>query len=151
MRYVNYSYNTILTYLPIPIHPFIHPSIHQSIHPSIHTSINPPIRPSVRRSVHPSIHLFIHPIGGVNLVRNLGVVDSGQTNFDFSMQILEKFRFFQAISLKKIPIFTGKFTINFDFSGNFKKEFEFSGKNWPFTATSWQIILFLFKSYHFRT
>src|SRR6218665_1836317 len=54
------------------------------------------------------------------------------------------------IRVKKILIYPGKFPKNFDFSGKFKK-FEFSGKNWPITATSWQIILFLFKSHHFRT
>src|SRR6218665_793166 len=31
------------------------------------------------------------------------------------------------------------------------KKNRFSGKNWPFTTTSGQIILFLFKSDHFRT
>jgi len=36
------------------------------------------------------------------------------------------------------------------FSDNLKK-IEFPGKNWSFTATSGQIILFLFKSHHFRT
>src|SRR6218665_1267590 len=36
------------------------------------------------------------------------------------------------------------------FSGNFTN-FDFLGKNWPFTATSGQIILFFFKSHHFRT
>src|SRR6218665_852864 len=47
-------------------------------------------------------------------------------------------------------MFPVKFMENFDFSGNLKK-IEFPGKNLPFTATSWQIILFLFKSHHFRT
>src|SRR6218665_441977 len=36
------------------------------------------------------------------------------------------------------------------FSGNLKK-FDFPGKNYPFTATSGQIILFLYKIHHFRT
>src|SRR6218665_1378862 len=47
------------------------------------------------------------------------------------------------IRVKKISIFPGKF----------RKNFDFPGKNWPFrpTATSGQIILFLFKSHHFRT
>ena len=66
----------------------------------------------------------------VNLVWNLGVVDSGQKKFDF----------FQA-NFRKISIF----------SGNFTKNVDFPGKNLPFTATSWQIILFLFKSQHFQT
>src|SRR6218665_3017348 len=51
-------------------------------------------------------------------------------NFNFPRQISEKFRFSQAIS---------------------QKNFNFPGKNWPFTATSEQVILFLFKSHHFRT
>jgi len=37
-----------------------------------------------------------------------GVVDPGQQNFDFSMQISEKFSLFQAI-LQKISIFSGTF------------------------------------------
>src|SRR6218665_2421404 len=37
------------------------------------------------------------------------------------------------------------------FQGKFPNSFDFSGKNWPFTATSGQIILFLFKSHHFQT
>src|SRR6218665_3831622 len=49
--------------------------------------------------------------------------------FDFLRQIFEKFRFFQAIL----------------------KIFDFPAKNCSFTATSGQIILFLFKSLHFRT
>src|SRR6218665_2547443 len=59
-----------------------------------------------------------------------GVVGPGK-KIDFSRQISEKNSFF---------------------SGNFTKQFRyFPGKNWPFTATSGQIILFLFKSHHFRT
>src|SRR6218665_1576913 len=50
------------------------------------------------------------------------------------------FRFFQANFLK-ISLF----------SGNFTKKFNFPGKSWPFTATSGQIIPFLFKSHHFGT
>jgi len=45
---------------------------------------------------------------GVNLVWNLGVMDPGQQNVDFSRQIFEKFDFFQAISPKN-SIFSGKF------------------------------------------
>ena len=33
----------------------------------------------------------------------------------------------------------------------FHKKVDFTGRNWPFTATSGQIILFLFQSHHFRT
>src|SRR6218665_3250513 len=40
---------------------------------------------------------------------------------------------------------------NFDFFRQFLKKFDFPGKNCSFTATSGQIILFLFKSHHFRT
>src|SRR6218665_3845363 len=47
------------------------------------------------------------------------------------------------------------FLANFEkfrfFSGNFIKKFRFSRQNWPFTAASGQIILFFFKSHHFRT
>src|SRR6218665_1133268 len=49
--------------------------------------------------------------------------------FNFSRQISEKFRFFRAMSQK----------------------IRLSRQNWPFTATSEKIILFLFKSNHFRT
>src|SRR6218665_196694 len=74
------------------------------------------------------------------------------------------------IRVKKISISIGKFMINFNFfrqfykiissfAGKFPKILIFSGnkkidfpsKKSPFTATSGQIILFLFKSHHFRT
>ena len=40
---------------------------------------------------------------------------------------------------------------NFDFFVKFIKKIWFSRQNYLFTATSGQIILFLFKSHHFRT
>jgi len=40
---------------------------------------------------------------------------------------------------------------NFDFPSKLSTNFDFPGKNRPFTATSGQIILFLFTSHHFRT
>ena len=58
----------------------------------------------------------------------------------FQGKFAKNFEFFQII-LYKIPIFHGKFPKNIDFPG----------KNWLFTAISGQIILFLFKSHHFRT
>jgi len=62
-----------------------------------------------------------------------------------------KFQCFKA-NFQKISIFQGKFSKSFDFfPGNFTKNFDFPGKNVPFIATSGQIILFLFKSHHFRT
>src|SRR6218665_3877528 len=67
---------------------------------------------------------------GVNLVLNLGRSWIRVNKIDFSRQIFENFDFFHALSHKK---------------------FDFSGKDLSFTATSWQIILFLFKSHHFRT
>jgi len=60
-------------------------------------------------------------LSGVNLIWNLGVMDPDKKN--------RKISIFQAIL----------------------KNLEFSGKNWTFTATSWQIILYLFKSHHFQT
>src|SRR6218665_1925491 len=51
----------------------------------------------------------------------------------------------------KKSIFPGTFSKNFDFSGNFTKYLYFPFKNWSFTATSGQIIPFLFKSHHFQT
>ena len=82
----------------------------------------------------------------VNLVWNLKGRGSGQQNFDFSRQISEKFRIFQAISRKmsiipgkflknfkffqahlwKISIFSGNFSNNFDFFRQFLKNFDFS-------------------------
>src|SRR6218665_336610 len=53
----------------------------------------------------------------------------GLNKFDFSRHISEEFRFS---------------------SGNFTKNFNFPRNNWPFTATSGQIILFRFKSHRFR-
>ena len=58
--------------------------------------------------------------------------------------------FFQAIS-QQILIFPGKFLKNFDFFRQILKNFDFPGKNCSFTATSGQIILFLFEGHHFRT
>src|SRR6218665_3582509 len=71
---------------------------------------------------------------------------------------------------QKISISTGKFPKNFNFSRNFIKEYrvfqanfrkflffqaikkvDFPTKKCPLTATSGQVILFLFKSNHFRT
>jgi len=69
--------------------------------------------------------LYTPTASGVNLVWNVGVVDPGKKT-RFSMQIFEKFRFFQAISHNKFD-FPGKFTKNFDFLGNFTKKFEFPG------------------------
>src|SRR6218665_4077316 len=86
---------------------------------------------------------------GVNLVLNLGVVDPGQQNFDFYRQISEKFQFFQAILQKNIE-FCRQISENFDFFRQLKKSI-FQANNYPFTATSGQIILVLFKSNHFRT
>jgi len=65
-------------------------------------------------------------------------------------QIFENFNFLGNFT-QKIRFFTGKFSKYFDFSGNFTKNFEIPGKNWSFTATSGQTILFLSKRQHFRT
>src|SRR6218665_2725508 len=55
------------------------------------------------------------------------------------------------IRVKKI-YFSRQIFENFDFFRPFHtKMLIFSGKNWSFTATSGQIILFLYKSHHFRT
>src|SRR6218665_1640334 len=59
---------------------------------------------------------------------------------NFFMQFLLKSRFFQA-NFRRISIF----------SGNFTKNFDFPGKNRSFTATSEQIILCFFKTHRFRT
>src|SRR6218665_2593276 len=57
------------------------------------------------------------------------VVDPGKKNRFFQANF-RKFRFFRPFHTKTLI---------------------FSGKNWSFTATSGQIILFLYKSHHFRT
>ena len=62
----------------------------------------------------------------------------------------QKIRFFSGYFTKK-SIFRGKFPTNFDFFRQFHKNVDFPAKNWLFTAISRQIILFLFKSHHFRT
>src|SRR6218665_3879302 len=77
-----------------------------------------------------------------------GIVDPGRNKLDFFKQISENNSIFYAISLKHFE-FPGKFPKNFDFFKQFQKEIAFPGKNGPFTATSGQIILFLFKSHHF--
>ena|SRR6218665_3627883 len=67
---------------------------------------------------------------------------------------------FWPLLVQRPSISSGNFTKNSIFHANFRKisifrkclkTFEFQGKNWPFTATSWQIIPFFFKSHHFRT
>src|SRR6218665_3355127 len=78
-----------------------------------------------------------------------GVVDPGQKNVNFYRQISENIQFFQAILQKNIE-FCRQISENFDFFRQLKR-FDFQAKNCPFTATSGQIILFLFKSNHFRT
>src|SRR6218665_1114320 len=72
----------------------------------------------------------------------------------------KKNRFLEA-NFRKCSISSGNFTKKFrffeenfrkiSFFRKFKKKLEYPGKNWPFTATSWQIIIFLFKGHHFRT
>ena len=67
----------------------------------------------------------------INLVWNLGVVDLGRQNFNFSRQISKKFSFFQSVSQKifrffqanfwKISIFSGKFLKNRFFQAILKK------------------------------
>src|SRR6218665_670140 len=86
---------------------------------------------------------------GVNLVLNLGGRGSGSKNFDFYRQISEKFQFLQAILQKNIE-FCRQISENFDFFRQLKNLI-FQAQKCPFTATSGQIILFLFKSNHFRT
>src|SRR6218665_2641574 len=85
----------------------------------------------------------------VNLVEIWGSWIRVKKIFDFYRQISEKFQFFQAILHKNIE-FCGQISENFDFFRQLKK-FDFPCKKSPFTATSGQIILFLFKSHHFRT
>jgi len=105
---------------------------------------------------------------------------SGSTKFQFFQAHFREILIFSGnftknfdfhSNFKKLSIFPGKFSRNFDFSGKFsknfnfsdnfwknfdffrqfKKKFDFPGKNCSFTATSAQIILFLFKSHHLRT
>src|SRR6218665_2170171 len=67
-----------------------------------------------------------------------------QANFQkfslFSFNFTKEYRVLQAKLISE----------NFDFFRQLKR-FDFQAKNCPFTATSGQIILFLFKSNHFRT
>src|SRR6218665_3704973 len=57
---------------------------------------------------------------------------------------------FSAGGEKSIANIEANFRKILTFSGNCSKNFEFPGKNCSFTAISGQIILFLFKSHHFR-
>src|SRR6218665_1663933 len=61
----------------------------------------------------------------------LGVVDPGKKNRFFSGNFKKNFDFYRQIS-EKIRFFR-----------QFKKNFEFPGKNWPFTCTSGQTILYI--------
>src|SRR6218665_3410121 len=60
-----------------------------------------------------------------------------------------KLQIFQAILQKNIE-FCRQISENFDYFQVIKK-IDLPSKKSPFTATSGQIILFLFKSHHFRT
>ena len=94
-------------------------------------------------------HTFTQGDSGVNLVWNLRVVDSGQKISIFPGKFLKNFDFSQ-VNFQRNSIFQASFRKISISSGNLKK-CQFSGKNCLFTATSGQIILFLFKSHHFRT
>src|SRR6218665_1143136 len=62
-----------------------------------------------------------------------------------------KYLFFLAISQKNSNTnFPGKFPKNSNFFRQFHQKFRFSRPNWPFTATSGHIILFLFERHHFQ-
>src|SRR6218665_3338633 len=79
-----------------------------------------------------------------------GVVDPGKKISISTGNFPKKFQYFQAILQKNIE-FCRKISENFDFFQAIKKIRFSKQKNCPFTATSVQIILFLFKSNHFRT
>src|SRR6218665_1556973 len=74
-----------------------------------------------------------------------GVVDPGQKISISTDKFPKNFNFFRQF-YKRISSFAGKFPRILNFSGNKKNK-----QKSPFTATSGQIILFLFKSHHFRT
>src|SRR6218665_171147 len=76
-----------------------------------------------------------------------GVVDPGKKNRFFPGKFPRNFDFFRHFH-EKFLTFPGKFLKNFNFFRQFLKNFDFPGKNCSFTATSEQIILFLFKSHH---
>ena len=69
---------------------------------------------------------------------------------DFSGNFTKNFNFLGKFP-KNFNFVSGNFTKNSIFQGKFPKNIDFPGKNWLFTAISGQIILFLFKSHHFRT
>ena len=94
-------------------------------------------------------------------IASISIFRQFHKKFRFSRKISPKFRFCFR-QFKKKSIFQGKFAKNYDFfqvilykipifHGKFPKNIYFAGKNWLFTAISGQIILFLFKSHHFRT
>src|SRR6218665_4040525 len=79
-----------------------------------------------------------------------GVVDPGKKISISTGKFPKKFQYFQAILQKNIE-FCRQISENFDFFQAIKKIRFSKQKNCPFTATSGQIILFLFKNNHFRT
>src|SRR6218665_2314033 len=85
---------------------------------------------------------------GAHLVWNMGGVYPCK-KIDFYRQISEKFQFFQAI-LQRIIEFCRQISENFDFFRQLKKLI-FLANRFIYSYTSGQIILFLFKSNHFRT
>src|SRR6218665_3052636 len=78
-----------------------------------------------------------------------GVVDPGKKNSISTGKFPKNVKFFRQF-YKRISSFAGKFPKILIFSGNLKNSI-FQAKNCPFTATSAKIILFIFKSNHFRT
>src|SRR6218665_999125 len=78
-----------------------------------------------------------------------GVVDPGKKNSISTGKFPKNFNFFRQF-YKRISSFAGKFPKILIFQAIEKIRFS-KQKNCPFTATSGQIILFPFKSNHFRT
>src|SRR6218665_2041515 len=79
-----------------------------------------------------------------------GIVDPGQKISIPTGKFPKNFNFFRQF-YKRISSFAGKFPKILIFFQAIKKNSIFQAKNCPFIATSGQIILFLFKSNHFRT
>jgi len=88
-----------------------------------------------------------------NFTKKIDFLLNFPKNFDF-LDYFKKIDFSGQISLKNC---SGNFTKNFDNSGQISEKFRYFRRfhrkfrfNWLFTAISGQIILFPFKSHHFR-
>ena len=110
----------------------------------------PPAGPQTGSFIGMAIHRWISPHQRRQSGLKSGGRGSGLKKSIFPGKFPKNFNFLRQFH-QKMPILQTNFRKFSTFSGNFTNILDFLGKNWPFAATSGQIILFLFKIHHFRT